>query len=89
MSKLDDWSPEDSVALREFFSRVPQQKLESILKGLCPAEINSEMILKNDAESIARTASMAAGWNSCINALFELSTRNKGRQVESGYRDMS
>ncbi len=89
MSKLDDWAPEDAVALREFFARVPQQKLESLLKSLCPAEINSDMILKNDAEAIARTASMAAGWNGCIEALLSLAARGKNKQSESGYRDMS
>ena len=86
---MDEWQNEDGVALREFFVRVPQQKIESILGEMCPAKITSDMILSNDAEAIARTAAMQAGWSGCIKAFLGLALVNRKNQQEAGYRDMS
>jgi hypothetical protein len=83
------WENEDGVALREFLARVPSQKIESILSELCPAKVTSDIILSNDAESIARTAAMQAGWIGCMKAFLGLAEVNRKNQQESGYRDMS
>lgn len=88
MSKFE-WSNEDGVALREFFARVPANKVEVLLKQTCPATITADMVLNNDAEAIARTAAMEAGWNGCIQALMALAFRDKKNQPEAGYRDMT
>lgn len=84
-----NWENEDGVAMREFLTRVPAQKIESILSEMCPARITSDMILSNDADSIARTAAMQAGWMGCIKEFLALATVNRKNQQESGYRDMS
>lgn len=86
---MTQWENEDGVALRDFLVRVPEQKIESILNELCPAKITSDMILSNDADSIARTAAMQAGWTGCIKTFLGLAKVNRKNQQESGYRDMS
>lgn len=86
---MNEWQNEDGVALREFLARVSPQKIESILSEMCPAVITSDMILKNDADSIARTAAMQAGWVGCMKAFLGLANVNRKNQQEAGYRDMS
>lgn len=86
---MTNWENEDGVAMREFLTRVPAQKIESILGEMCPARITSDMILSNDADSIARTAAMQAGWMGCIKEFLALAAVNRKNQQDSGYRDMS
>ena len=83
-----NWENEDGVALREFFVRVPAQKIENILNEMCPAKITSDIILNNDAEAIARAAAMQAGWTGCVKAFLGLASVNRKNQQEAGYRDM-
>jgi methenyltetrahydromethanopterin cyclohydrolase len=88
MSK-QTWRAEDGVALRQFFKNVSQEKLSDILKDSCPVDITAKVVLENDAEAVARLASMKAGWEAYGTALFALAGISPSAAPEAPYKDMT
>lgn len=83
------WSPEDATALREFFRRVPRERISEMMRSLCPAVVDAETVLKNDAESVARVASMRAGWDDYEKSFFALADTQRRNTPAPEYRDMT
>ena len=83
------WKAEDGVALREFLRRVPQAKLKAIMHEKCPVDITAEIIMKSDADAVARLAAMKAGWDAYGEALFALANPPSSAEAQPGFRDMS
>jgi hypothetical protein len=83
------WSPEDSTAFREFLRRVPREKIVSVMQTMCPAIVDTDTILKNGADAVARVAAMRAGWDEYESRLFALAEPKKQDPSDSGYRDMT
>lgn len=83
------WSPEDANAFREFLRRVPKEKISAIMRSMCPAVLDSDIVLKNDAESISRIASMKSGWEEYEERFFALADPPKRESPAAEYRDMT
>lgn len=83
------WSAEDATAFREFLRRVPREKIAAVMHAACPAIVDTDTILKNDAEAVSRVAAMRAGWDEYEARLFALSEPKKSESSDSGYRDMT
>ncbi|MCK9587821.1 MAG: hypothetical protein M0Q93_00495 [Terrimicrobiaceae bacterium] len=89
MAKDTNWVSEDGVALREFLRKVPAEKISSVMGRQCPATIDSEIILKSNADAIARLAAMKAGWEAYEKALFGLSEIQQRPNPDPGFQDMT
>lgn len=83
------WSNDDAQAFREFLRRVPKEKISAIMRSICPAVIDSETVLKSDAEAISRVASMKSGWEEYEERLFALAFPQRKDQSIPEYRDMT
>jgi hypothetical protein len=83
------WSSEDSTSLREFFRRVPRERIAEVMRDMCPAVVDAETVLKNDAEAVARVAAMRAGWDDYEKNFFALADVQRREQVNPEYRDMT
>ena len=83
------WSPEDSTSLREFFRRVPRERIAEVMRDACPAVVDAETVLKNDAEAVARVAAMRAGWDDYERTFFALADVQRREQINPEYRDMT
>jgi hypothetical protein len=88
MSKFN-WRQEDGVALRQFFKIVPQEKLSSLMKDQCMAQITTELLIKGTAEGVARIAAMKAGWEAYEEALINLAAISPQTTPEASYKDMT
>jgi hypothetical protein len=56
---------------------------------MCPAVVDAETVLKNDAEAVARVAAMRAGWDDYEKNFFALADVQRREQVNPEYRDMT
>lgn len=83
------WTTEDATALREFLRRVPREKIAAVMHAACPAIVDADIILKNDAEAVSRVAAMRAGWDEYESRFFALSEPKKLDSSDSGYKDMT
>lgn len=83
------WSPEDATSLREFFRRVPRERISEMMRSLCPAVVDAETVLKNDAEAVARVAAMRAGWDDYERSFFALADVQRRETPNPEYRDMT
>lgn len=83
------WSPEDSTSLREFFRRVPRERIAEVMRAACPAVVDAETVLKNDAEAVARVAAMRAGWDDYERTFFALADVQRRESINPEYRDMT
>lgn len=86
---MSQWKPEDGVALRQLLSKVPKERIHDIMLDLCPAKVDADMILKNDADGIARLAAMKAGWDEYEKRFFSLAEQRPVNSPEPGFQDMT
>lgn len=83
------WSTEDATALREFFRRVPREHIAGVLRLACPAVVDADVVLKNNAEAVARVAAMRAGWDEYERSFFALADVQRRDTSNPEYRDMT
>lgn len=89
MAKTREWTPQDSVALRDFFKRVPEEVLLKKLREMSSCKISSEILLEKSEGAVARLASMAAGMDEALENLIVLSELEPPTRENSAFRDMT
>jgi hypothetical protein len=84
----NQWKPEDSVATRDFFSRVSPQKFKETAMNGCPAAITPDIALKNDDNAVSRLACFRAGYEAAVDFILSLKERQPPTPVDPGFREM-
>ena len=83
------WSSEDATSFREFLRRVPRERIIDFMRSACPAVVDAETVLKNNAEAVALVAAMRAGWDAYEQQLFSLADVTRREIPVAEYKDMT
>jgi hypothetical protein len=80
---------EEGVILRDFLKSFGRDRINELLYAGRPESLTRDELMKNDAESISRAASMHAGYDAAVEHFFNLSSVRPRPDNSSGHEDMT
>jgi len=89
MSLSKPLAPEEGVIIRDFIAKIGRDRIKELLVSGRPDSVTRQEIMSQDADSIARLASMHAGFDTAVEYFFELASVRRDYQIPSGHESMT